>query len=370
MIRLASLRLYPVTLDLVAPFRSAEGIQQAKRTYLLELLSDEGTSGWSEISAQNDPSYWPETVTTCLEIIEHHLAPLLARNFSSHVEIATRMATVKGNQMARASVEMAFFDLWAQHEGVSLSELLGIPTSRTHVPAGVTLSLSTDIEALVGELTDLRRQGYRFFKAKVAPDADSAILELASTSFPMEHLVLDANESYAGASGTQLDRIDATGAALIEQPLLERDFVGHVELAKRLTTPIGLDETISGVDDIITALRLGMAPTINLKPSRVGGYVESLKIIDRCQHEGLHLRIGGMLETGIGRAHNLALASHPAFDRVGDLAASDHYFARDITEPFVLSDDGSIECPRGLGLGRTPDPNWLLDTPFLELHIN
>jgi O-succinylbenzoate synthase len=158
--------------------------------------------------------------------------------------------------------------------------------------------------------------------------------------------------------------------ALLEQPLMERDFAGLADTALRLRTPIGLDESIGGVDDVVTALRLGMTPTINLKPSRVGGYVESLKIVELCQREGLHLRIGGMLETGIGRAHNLALASHPAFDRVGDLAASDRYFENDLTEPFVLTADGSIERPAGIGLGRVPDPAWISSTSCLEMRIS
>ncbi|WP_298445143.1 o-succinylbenzoate synthase [Ferrimicrobium sp.] len=358
-----------MNLELLKPFRSAEGVQRAKQTYLVELVSQDGISGWSEISAQNDPSYWPETVSTCLEIIEHHLTPLLGVEFSSPFEIASIMASVKGNQMARASIEMAFFDLWARHDGVSLAQLLGVPADNTHIPAGVSLSMTGEMEVLLLELTDLHERGYRFFKAKVAPETDTAIFELSRTDFPLDHLVLDANGSYAGTSQEHLVRLGDTGVALIEQPLSERDFVGHADLAKRLVTPVGLDESIGCVDDIITALRLGMTPTVNLKPSRVGGYVESLKIIERCQHEGLHLRIGGMLETGIGRAHNVALASHPAFDRVGDLAASNHYFANDLTEPFVLSDDGSIERPTGAGLGRVPDPGWISQAPCLDLRI-
>ncbi|WP_276940713.1 o-succinylbenzoate synthase [Ferrimicrobium acidiphilum] len=369
MIRLERLRLYSVDLELRSPFRSSESTQRSKRTYLVELESDDGVTGWSEISAQEDPSYWPETVSSCLDVIEHHLVPRLGIALESPFDIARVFASIRGNQMARASIEMALFDLWAHREGVSLWQLLGAASDRTHITAGVSLSLADDIDGLREELAIYQQDGYRFFKAKIAPGADAAILELCGTEFALDHLVLDANGSYSGAHAGELDRLDSLGVALLEQPLTERDFAGLADTARRLRTPIGLDESVGGVDDIVTALRLGMRPTINLKPSRVGGYVESLKIIELCQHEGLHLRIGGMLETGIGRAHNLALASHPAFDRVGDLAASDRYFANDLTEPFVLTANGTIERPTGTGLGRVPDPAWISSTSCLELHI-
>jgi O-succinylbenzoate synthase len=405
MIRLARLRLHRVTLSLKTAFRSAESTQRTKDTYLLGLEDSDGVVGWSEISAQNDPNYWPETVATCVEIIEHHLLERLTPSMASPGELNAALRTVKGNQMARASVEMAYFDLLARSMGISLWQLLGAAPGRTHVPAGVSLSLADDATQLAKDLGTMRRAGYRFAKIKIAPTSLEPLVALARTpglladtqprprheslspespspgssgqptqvhdhTLALENLVLDANGSFDVSDLDAIDTIDALGFALLEQPLFERDLVGNADLARRLRTPIGLDESIGGVEDVITALRLGMRPTINLKPSRVGGYVESLKIIECCEREGLHLRIGGMLETGIGRAHNLALASHPAFDRVGDLGASDHYFDTDVTEPFGLEPDGTIERPSAIGLGRVPDPALLTQTPYLEFRIH
>lgn len=405
MIRLARLRLHRVTLSLKTAFRSAESTQRTKDTYLLGLEDSDGVVGWSEISAQNDPSYWPETVATCVEIIEHHLLERLTPSMASPDELHAALRTVKGNQMARASIEMAYFDLLARLMGISLWQLLGAAPGRTHVPAGVSLSLADDVAQLAKDLGAIRRAGYRFAKIKIAPTSIEPLIALARTpglpadtqprpcserpnpespspdssgqptqvhdhTLALENLVLDANGSFDASDLDAIDTIDALGFALLEQPLFERNLVGNADLARRLRTPIGLDESIGGVEDVITALRLGMRPTINLKPSRVGGYVESLKIIERCEREGLHLRIGGMLETGIGRAHNLALASHPAFDRVGDLGASDHYFVTDVTEPFGLEPDGTIERPSAIGLGRVPDPALLTQTPYLEFRIH
>lgn len=367
--RLDRLRLHEVDLELRSPFRSSESTQVRKRTYLLELEANDGATGWSEISAQADPSYWPETVYGCLDVIEHHLVPRLGIDFGSPFDVAEAFAPIKGNQMARASIEMAFFDLWATNEGISLWQLLGGSADRTQITAGVSISLTDDIDGLRDEIASYKSEGYRFFKAKVSPTAQAAILELNHADLDFNHLVLDANGSYSGADANDLDRLDSLGVALLEQPLTERDFAGLSDLAVRLSTPIGLDESVAGVDDVVTALRMGMRPTINLKPSRVGGYAESLKIIDLCQREGLHLRIGGMLETGIGRAHNLALASHPGFDRVGDLAASNHYFSQDLTEPFLLNADGAIERPIGTGIGRAPDPAWISSTSSREIQI-
>jgi L-alanine-DL-glutamate epimerase-like enolase superfamily enzyme len=304
--------------------------------------------------------------------------------------------------------------------GISLWQLLGAAPECTHVPASVSLSLADDATQLAKDLGAIRRAGYRFAKIKIAPTSIEPLIALARTpglpadtqprprserpnpespsqespnpdssgpdsssrdrsgqptqvhdhTLALENLVLDANGSFDASDLDAIDTIDTLGFALLEQPLFERDLVGNADLARRLRTPIGLDESIGGVEDVITALRLGMRPTINLKPSRVGGYVESLKIIERCEREGLHLRIGGMLETGIGRAHNLALASHPAFDRVGDLGASDHYFDTDVTEPFGLEPDGTIKRPSAIGLGRVPDPALLTQTPYLEFRIH
>ncbi len=374
MIELEWLRLYRVQLALRTPFRSAESVQRKKDTYLIQLEASDGATGWSEISAQTDPSYWPETVATCLEIIEHHLVAQLRRGFASAYEIHDALVAVKGNQMARASIEMAFFDLAARTTGVGLWYLLGAAPERTHVPAGVSLSLNENVADLIADLTASRAAGYRHVKIKIAPHRDAILAALTDYQDPSGHrimdtLVLDANASYASTNRGDLASVDNLGVALLEQPLGEHDFVGHAELARHLRTPIGLDESIAGVDDVMTALQLGMRPTINLKPSRVGGYVESLRIIERCQREGLHLRIGGMLETGIGRAHNLALASHAAFDRVGDLAASDHYFAKDITPAFALEPDGTIARPDGTGLGVVPDSAWLAEVPCREIRI-
>jgi O-succinylbenzoate synthase len=259
--------------------------------------------------------------------------------------------------MAKAAVEAALLDYQLRCTRLSLAGFLG--ATQTRVASGVSVGIQPDIDTLLGVVEGYRKDGYVRIKLKIEPGFDIDRVRAVRQTFGDEMLLqVDANAAYTVDDAAHLARLDEFNLLLIEQPLPEEDIVGHVELSKRIATPVCLDESITSYDVARGALDIGACSIINIKPGRVGGYMESKRIHDLCYSRGVPVWCGGMLETGIGRAANLALAALPGFTLPGDTSASDRYFVQDVTEPFVLK-DGYIDVPNTVGIGVRPLPDVL-----------
>jgi O-succinylbenzoate synthase len=342
--------LFVVRLPLVAPFRTSFMTEYEREALLVRLRTDDGVEGWGECVAMPDPNFSSEYLGGAVEVLRRYLIPALERG---------EKAAVKGHLMAKAALETAVLDARLRVSGQSFAEFLG--ARREAVPAGVSVGIMESIPELVDAVTGYLEAGYQRIKLKIEPGWDEAPVRAVRERFPEVPLQVDANCAYDAGSVEALVRLDDYRLLMIEQPFPQDDLWSHVELGRRLRhrTPICLDESITSPAEAVTAIRVGAAQIINVKPGRVGGYLEAKKIHDRCGELGAGAWVGGMLETGIGRAANVALAGLPHFTLVGDLSGSDRFFTQDvITEPFTMV-DGCIKVPTGPGLGVTPDPAFL-----------
>ena len=359
-----ALDLREIRLPLVEPFTAAHGNVEARRILLLELDGGDGTRAWSECVAMAEPGYFPDTVDTAWLAIREWLAPrVLGKAFDEPAEVHRALAPdVRGHQMARAAVEMGAWGLEAERRGVSLARLLG--GTRQAVETGVAIGIQSDVESLIDKVRQAAGEGYRRIKLKIRPGADLEPLAAARRALGDEvALVADANSAYTPGDADHLARFDDLGLAMIEQPLAWDDLLRHAELQKRLATPICLDESITGLDRARDMLALGSGRVINLKPGRVGGLTEALAIHDLCHARGVPLWCGGMLESGIGRAYNVALASLPGFTLPGDLSPSARYWRRDVVTPeWTMDRRGRVTVPHEApGLGVEVDRDRIED---------
>ena len=342
-----------IPLRLREVFKSSSGEIQNKRVLLLTLFG-EGLEGWGECVAWADPSYSDETVDTAWHVLTEFVLPtVVGQEAADPGSLLEAVRWVRGHRMAIASVEMAAWDLTARAEGVSLSEKLG--GARTMVPVGVSVGLKNTDEALLRVITDYLEEGYARAKIKIKPGRDIEMLSLVRERFPSVALVADANSAYTLADLPRLKELDGLHLEMIEQPLARDDFLGHARLQGEIATRICLDESISSAHDTALALELGSCRTINIKPGRVGGLGESGRIHDLMRAAELPVWCGGMLESGIGRAHNLALASLPGFTLPGDISASRRYWERDIVAPEFEVIDGLMAVPSAPGIGVEVD---------------
>ena len=370
MIRLTRITLREIRLPLVTPFRSAGGEVAERRVLLLAMEDAAGITAWSECVAEARPSYSPDTVDTCWLAIEQWLAPrLLGRSFATPAEVdATLRRGIRGHRMARAALEMGAWAVAAEQAGVPLAALLArscaVPAaSRQFVETGVALGMQGSTDALVARAREAIAEGYRRVKIKIEPGQDVApVRALREALGPAAVLTVDANCSYSlddPAHLAALEALDAFDLSMIEQPLGDEDVVRHALLQRRLRTPICLDESITGVARVDDMLSSGSGRVVNLKPGRVGGLAESVAIHDLCAARGARLWCGGMLETGIGRAYNVALASLPGFTDAGDLSPSARYWARDVVRPeWTMDATGRVRVPldrAGLGVAVDVD---------------
>ncbi len=308
---------------------TAHGTTTERDVLLVRAVRDDGVEGWGECAAPGEPTYTSEYVDGAHALLR---------------EYAWSLDTVKGHPMAKAAVEAAVLDAELRARGVSLREHLG--GTRERVVAGVAVGAGSDLLEEVGRRVD---EGYRRVKLKIMPGADVEPVRAVRREFGDDLLLqVDANGSYAGEDTTPLRALDDFGLLLIEQPLADDDLDGHAALARQLATPICLDETITSAAVAAHALDAGACRVINVKPGRVGGITQAVRVHDVCVERGADAWVGGMLETGIGRAVTLALASLPGFTLPGDVSASDRWYTTDLTEPFVLdAATGTIEVPRG-----------------------
>ncbi len=347
--RVEAVELIRIAIPLVAPFRTSFGVQTQRDVLLIHLLGDSG-EGWGECVAMGEPGYSSEYTEAAEQLIGQHLLPrLLARRRVSAAELGGVLESIRGHRMAKAALEMAWLDLELRVAGMSLADYLG--AARTEVDCGVSVGIADTREQLLETVAGYLDDGYRRIKLKIEPGLDIERVRAVRERFgPGVVLQVDANAAYTLADAEHLGRLDELGLVLIEQPLPEEQLLGHAKLARRLTTPICLDESILSATVAAEAIEMGACSIVNIKPGRVGGYLEAKRIHDVCLALGAPVWCGGMLETGIGRAANLALAALPGFTLPGDTSASDRYFHEDITAPFVLH-SGRLRVPTGPGLG-------------------
>ena len=346
-----------IHLPLVRPFRTSFGTQTSREVLMVKVTTSEGVVGWAECVAMSVPLYSPEYVAGCLETMQKFLIPALSKVGDFRAEdVATILKPYLGAQMAKAALETAILDAQLRIEGISLAKYLG--ATKTKVECGVSVGIASSMGALIEEVSSYVDSGYRRIKLKIEPGWDIEPVKEVRKLWPEMRLQVDANQAYARSDGAHLAKLDPYDLLLIEQPLDEHDILGHAELAKVVRTPICLDESITSLRSAEDALALKATTIINVKPGRVGGYLESVKIHDLCVRESIPVWCGGMLETGIGRAANLSLAALPGFTLPGDTSASSRYFKQDITTPFEMN-DGYLDVPNTPGIGVTPDVDFL-----------
>jgi len=356
--RIDLVRLHRIDMPLVRPFRTSFGTQEARDVLLVEVVSD-GVSGWAECVAMEWPGYSAEYVDGAVDVLMEHLIPaaLSDRSLDPHV-VHRRLQRFQGHPMAKAALETAVLDAWLRQQERSLGDFLG--AVRDEVDCGVSVGIPASIDALLDEVASYVAAGYRRIKLKIEPGWDVDAVRAVRETWPDMPLQTDANQAYTRDDTDLLAAMDPYDLLLVEQPLPEDDLRGHALLAERITTPVCLDESIISVATADTALAFAATSVINIKPGRVGGYLEAKAIHDLCRERGVPVWCGGMLETGIGRAANVALAALPGFTLPGDTSASSRYFATDITPPFVL-DDGRLRVPTGPGIGVDPIPALLAE---------
>jgi O-succinylbenzoate synthase len=350
--------LHLLNLRLKTPFVTSYGVHDERRTILVEAADADGLTGWGECVAFDTPHYTEETVDTAWLILERFLIPaVLGVELAHPAEIARRLQPVRRHPMAKAGLETAGWDLYCKRAGIPLHQALG--GVRREVDSGAAVGLQDSDAALYRAIDRCVADGYRRVKLKIKPGADVDLLARVRARFPDLPLMADANSAYTLADAEHLRALDAFGLMMIEQPLGEDDIVDHAELQRRLRTPICLDESIVSAADARKALQLGSCGVINIKIGRVGGLAEAKNIHDLCAERGVPVWCGGMLETGIGRAHNLALATLPGFTLPADLSASSRYWDRDVIVPEITVRDGRIRVPDGPGIGFEVDREFI-----------
>lgn len=350
--------LLHVSMRLREKFVTSFGPEQDRDIVLVRLHAD-GVQGWGELVAGRLPLYSEETAVTAAAMLRHHLVDMvLGRTLEDPRQVAGWWRHVRGNPMAKAAVEMAVWDAWSVAVDQPLAGVLG--GTRTAVPAGVSVGIADDSAGLLDRVERFVDQGYARIKLKIAPGTDIDRVAAVRERFGDVALMADANSAYTLADADHLARLDAFDLTMIEQPLAHDDIIDHAALAPRLRTPVCLDESIRSVDDARRARQLGACRIINCKPGRMGGHAPSLTLHDWCVDAGVPLWVGGMLESGVGRLHNIALASLPGFTMPGDTSASDRYWEADIIDPPVtLAPDGTVAVPAEPGIGRAIDHDRL-----------
>ncbi len=346
-LKIQQIRLFALPLPLREPFRISSGVTTNRQILLLELQDVSGATAWSECVTDSAPNYSPETIDTAWIMIRQWIAPrILGRELSSASEVAAILdLDIRGHQMAKGAVEMGAWGLDAEIRGVPLAEAIG--GTRREIATGISLGIQESPAALLERAEAALAQGYRKVKIKIKPGADLEYLETVRHALgPDAPLMADANNAYTVDDFDHLARLDDFGLIMIEQPLAWDDVVRHAELQKRLATPVCLDESITGLDRAEDMIRLGSGRIINIKPGRVGGYTASRAIHDLCAENGIPVWCGGMLESGIGRAYNVALASLSNFTLPGDVSPSARYWERDIVDPeWTMDEDGMVSVP-------------------------
>jgi O-succinylbenzoate synthase len=348
--KIESVEVREIALRLLTPFETSFGVTQNRRILLVELTTDLG-SGWGEVTAGEGPFYSPETTDTAWLVLRDFLAPLvLQRDLAEPSDFADAMAPVRGHDMAKAAIENAAWCALATYRGLPLHRLLGGTLQET--TSGVSLGLHPNIDSLLRKVEEELAAGYRRIKLKIMPGKDLLLVQAVRKRYPDISLTVDANSAYTLQDAPLFKELDHYGLSYIEQPLAWNEIYQHAALQQQLETPICLDESIHSLRDAQAAVELGACRVINIKLGRVSGHTEARRIQRYCAEHGIPAWCGGMLESGIGRAHNIAMSSLPGFVLPGDVSASNRYWKEDIIEPEVsVNSQGAITMPAAPGLG-------------------
>ena len=353
--KIEGFELRRIALPIVSPFRTSFGTQTERDILIVKAVTD-GAEGWAECVTLPQPVYSPEYTEGAVDVMKRYFIPAVAGVRDAN-GVAQALHRFKGHPMAKAALETSLLDAELRAEGRSFARELGSVHER--VPCGVSVGIMDSLPELLDAVGGYIDEGYVRIKLKIEPGWDVDVVRAVREKFGDDVLLqVDANTAYTLRDARHLAKLDDFDLLLIEQPLEEEDIVGHADLAKMMKTPICLDESVTSAQTAAAAIRLGATSVINIKPGRVGGYLEARRIHDLAAAAGVPVWCGGMLETGLGRAANIALASLPGFTLPGDVSASGRFYATDITEPWMM-EDGHLTVPTGPGLGVTPIPELL-----------
>lgn len=360
-----SVQLHTISLPIRTPFTTSFSTQTVRTILLVELRATIGgvsVTGWGECVALPDPVYSAEYIDNAREVLSRYLVPALLDSQHQHgmtaETVSHALRHIVGHRMAKAALEMAVLDAQLRASGRSLASYLGAVVDR--VPSGVSVGIMDTVPELLRAVEGYLGAGYQRIKLKVMPGWDLEPVAAVRRAFGEIPLQVDANTAYTLQDAQYLRRLDEFDLLLIEQPLGDEDLRQHAELARLIATPMCLDESIVSAQSAADAIELGAAAVINIKPGRVGGYLEARRIHDLARAHGVGVWCGGMLETGLGRAANAALAALPGFTLTGDISGSDRFYVRDLTEPVTMT-DGFVAVPSEPGVGPVPIPEMLAD---------
>ncbi|MCW8994713.1 MAG: o-succinylbenzoate synthase [Psychromonas sp.] len=352
------IELLHIKIELVSPFTTSMGTEYEEE-HIIVRVDSEGLTGWGECVAEGNPFYSYETVQTAWHILQDFLIPsILGKSISNVDEAIKSYSKFRGHMMAKAGLEAALWDVLAKSKNISLSKMLG--GTRDKIDVGVSIGIQRSEQELIKKVSGYLNEGYRRIKIKISPGNDIQFVKALRKEFPELLLQVDANSSYELKHISLFKEMDNYNLLLIEQPLGYEDIYDHSKLQKEIKTPICLDESIHSLDDTRAAIGLDSCRVINIKPGRVGGFTESKLIHNYCASKNIPVWHGGMLESGIGRAGNVALASLPNFTLSGDISASKRYYKEDIVEPeFIVNKDGTMDVPTKPGIGVEVNINRL-----------
>ena len=349
--KIEAIILREIRMRLKSPFETSFGVMQDRRIILVEVIAD-GVSGWGEVTSTEGPFYNSETTDTAWHIISDFIAPaLIGKSLTTATEFATLVSGIRGHEMAKAGVENAIWDAEAHQKGVSLSKLLG--GTRVEIVCGVSIGIRPDPAALVNKVEEEVLRGYNRIKLKIKPGRDLGFVSAVRHAFPEIQLSVDANCAYQLEDALHLKKFDDFRLLMIEQPLQWDEIHSHAKLQAQLQSPICLDECITHARHAFTAITWCACRVVNIKLGRVGGHTEARRVHDICSTHGIPVWCGGMLESGIGRVHNVAMSTLPGFTLPGDVSASQRYWDEDIIEPEVeVTTRGTIHVPQTPGIGH------------------
>ncbi|MEK0291844.1 o-succinylbenzoate synthase [Caldifermentibacillus hisashii] len=352
--KITDITIRHLKMTMKSPFTTSFGTFKDKEFLLLEAKNEDGTVGWGESVAFNAPWYNEETLKTNWHMLEDFLIPLILNKEIKHPDEVNQMfAPIRKNNMAKSTIEGAIWDIYAQQTNQSLAQALG--GTKDKIEVGISIGIQNSIDELLRVVDGFLKEGYKRIKVKIKPGWDADVIRSLREHFPNVPIMADANSAYRLKDIDLLKQLDEFDLMMIEQPLASDDIIDHAQLQKELKTPICLDESIHSLEDARKAIELGSTKIINIKIGRVGGLTEAKKIHDYCEEKGVPVWCGGMLESGIGRSHNIALTTLSNFILPGDTAGSNRYWEKDIIRPEVVATDGYIDVPQTPGIGYEVD---------------
>lgn len=351
-LRVRHIEVRTVDIPLVSAFRTSRSLQHSRRSLLIRVITDE-SEGWADLSVEDEPIFGHEFIASTWVALKEIIIPVAMSGPASPARASHRMRSIVGHEASKSAIEMALLDAELRAAGVSFSSYLG--STRDFVPVGVSVGITDTIEELIGLVSGYLEDGYIRVKLKVQPGWDREALKAVRSEFGAElDLQVDGNGAYQSADIRHIVSWDEFDLSMIEQPFPATDYLSHARLARAMATPVCLDESIKSASDAAAAIQSGACEIVNIKPGRVGGYLEARRVHDVCQALSVPVWCGGMLESGVGRAANLALASLPNFQFPNDISATARYFAEDICPPLELT-NGMLEVPHGPGIGVEVD---------------